>query len=216
MTDRAALVDVDGTLVDSNYHHAIAWSRALHEHGHPVPLFRIHRLIGMGGSEMLESLIGHADETIEKAWRGYFDALLPEIRAFADAGALLDGLHARGFAVVLATSSPADLLDALREKIGADHAIDAVVTASDVEDAKPAPDVFAVALEHAGVDAEHAIALGDTVWDVKAAHRTALQCITLESGGISRAELLEAGARAVYADASELLRNLDESPFATF
>ena len=145
MTFAAVLFDVDGTLVDSNYHHTLAWARALHTHGHDIPLFAIHRLIGMGGSEMLEALIGAADERIKEDWRHGFDQLLPEIIAFEGAGELLRAVHERGVTVVLATSSPEDLLRELRAKLDADYAIDDTVTSGDVEDAKPQPDIFDVA-----------------------------------------------------------------------
>ncbi len=143
------LVDVDGTLVDSNYHHALAWSRALRAHGHDAPLASIHRLIGMGGSKLLEQLIGAPDDDIEASWRCHFDQLLPEVRAFDAAGELVSWLHGAGLVVVLATSSPPDLLDAMLDKIGADGAIDVAVTADDVDQAKPEPDVFDAGLENA-------------------------------------------------------------------
>src|SRR4051812_48572752 len=103
------LVDVDGTLVDSNYHHTIAWSRALLDHGRHARLAAIHRLVGMGGSQMLETLIGESDDAIEEGWRSHFDELLPEIRAFDGAADLLHAFHDLGLTVVLATSSPEDL-----------------------------------------------------------------------------------------------------------
>jgi len=210
----AALVDVDGTLVDSNYHHAIAWSRALRAHGERARLAAIHRLVGMGGSNMLEQLIGRADESIERDWQKNFEALLPEIDALDRAGDLLRTLHARGLTVALATSSPKDLLESLREKFDADDAIDHVVTATDVESSKPDPDVFTAAAEKAGVAPGAAIVLGDSVWDVEAARRAGIACVALECGGFSRAELLDAGAVAVYEDPAALLEALDESPFA--
>ena len=212
MAGAGVLVDVDGTLVDSNYHHTIAWSRALRDHGSNARLAAIHRLIGMGGPQLLETLIGRSDDAIAKSWRAHFDELLPEVYPFDDAAELLRAMHSRGLTVVLATSSPADLLDEFRSKIGADDAVDVVVTASDVEEAKPEPDVFEASLAKADLRRERALVLGDSRWDAQAAARAHLPCVALETGGFSRAELEEEGVVAVYSDPSDLLEHLDESP----
>jgi HAD superfamily hydrolase (TIGR01509 family) len=214
MTGAGVLVDVDGTLVDSNYHHTIAWSRALRDHGCNARLAAIHRLVGMGSRQLLETLIGRSDEEIAKSWRRHFDELLPEVFVLDHADELLRALHDRGLTVVLATSSPEDLLDAFREKIGANEAIDLVVTASDVEEAKPEPDVFEIALTKADLKREHAVVLGDSVWDAQAAARAGLACVALETGGFSRAELESDGVVAVYRDPGDLLEHLDESALA--
>ncbi|HVE94299.1 MAG TPA: HAD family hydrolase [Acidimicrobiales bacterium] len=209
---RAVLADVDGTLVDSNYHHALAWFRALCDHGHVIPLVDIHRRVGMGGSQMLEELIGHADEDIEADWRQNFEEMLPEIEPFARVADLLHACAGRGVRVVLATSAPSDLLAALRAKVDADDWIHAKVDADDVAEAKPEPDVFAAALAKAAVAASDAIVLGDSTWDVLAARRAGLGCVCVLSGGYGRAELLDAGAVAVYRDVAELLDAFDDSP----
>jgi len=210
----AVFVDVDGTLVDSNFHHAIAWSRALRDHGENARLAAIHRSVGMGGSELLTALIGHDDEAIRTSWRDHFDALLPEVVAFERAAELLRAFHAHGVTVVLATSSPEDLLDQLRAKFGADDAIDIVVTAGDVDHAKPRPDIFEAALEKSKATPERVLVLGDSVWDVEAAKRSRLRCVGVETGGFSRMELEAAGAVAVFRDPGDLLARLDQSPFA--
>lgn len=214
MTGAGVLVDVDGTLVDSNYHHTIAWSRALRDHRCNARLAAIHRLVGMGSTQLLETLIGRSDEEIAKSWRQHFDELMPEVCVLDHADELLRALHDRGLTVVLATSAPEDLLDAFREKIGANEAIDFVVTASDVEEAKPAPDVFEIALTKADLTPKCAIVLGDSVWDAQAATRAGLACVALETGGFSRAELKSDGVVAVYRDPADLLDHLDESPLA--
>jgi HAD superfamily hydrolase (TIGR01509 family) len=206
----AWLVDVDATLVDSNDHHTIAWSRALRDHGEDARLAAIHRLIGMGGRELLGELLGRDHQAIRRSWRTHFDALLPEVRAFVGAADLLRALHCRGSQVVLATSSPGDLLEHMRSLVGADDAIDEVVSADDVDRAKPAPDVFQAALERAGIAPEHAMVLGDSVWDVRAAGKAGIACVGLESGGFSRCELLDEGAALVYADPGDLLAHLDD------
>jgi HAD superfamily hydrolase (TIGR01509 family) len=215
VTGAGVLVDVDGTLVDSNYHHTIAWSRALRDHGSNARLAAIHRLIGMGSSQLLETLVGRSDDAMAKSWRAHFDELLPEVYALDGAGELLRALHGRGLTVVLATSSPADLLDGFRSKIGADDAIDVVVTASDVEEAKPEPDVFEASLAKAELGRERAIVIGDSTWDVQAAARAELRCVALETGGFSRAELEAEGVVAVYRDPVDLLEHLDDSPIRT-
>jgi HAD superfamily hydrolase (TIGR01509 family) len=221
MAEVGILVDVDGTLVDSNYHHTLAWSRALRDHGRNARLAAIHRLIGMGGTELLRSLFPEDVEddpdhdAIKASWPTHFDALLPEVYAFEGAADALRALRAKGLTVVLATSSPADLLEELRRKIGGDDAIDVVVTADDVERAKPEPDIFRVALDKAGLTAGQALVLGDSVWDVEAARRAGLGCLGVETGGFSRLELEAAGALHVFRDALDLTANLGTGPIAT-
>ncbi|HLM19820.1 MAG TPA: HAD family hydrolase [Acidimicrobiia bacterium] len=212
MPNAGVLVDVDGTLVDSNYHHTLAWSRALRDHDQHARLAAIHRLVGMGSSELLTELGIRGDhDAITCSWRTHFDRLLPEVVAFAGAAELLRGMQALGLTVVLATSSPEDLLDALRAKIDGDDAVDVVVAADDVEQAKPHPDIFETALEQSGLDRECAIVVGDSVWDVEAASRASLPCIGVETGGFSRLELEQAGAVQVCVEPLDLLAHLDTS-----
>src|ERR687893_155439 len=143
----AVLLDVDGTLVDSNYFHTVAWWRALRAKGHVVPMARIHRLVGMGADTFLEELLGKPDD-----------------------------------------------VEVLRRTLGADEWIDGAVNSSEVEASKPAPDIFGRALEVAGATPDEAVVVGDTVWDVKAAAACGITCVTVTCGGISGAELQEAGA----------------------
>jgi HAD superfamily hydrolase (TIGR01509 family) len=212
VTGSGVLVDVDGTLVDSNYHHTIAWSRALRDHGCNARLAAIHRLVGMGSSQLLETLIGRSDEKIAESWRTHFDEFLPEVLVLERAAELLRSMHDRGLTLVLATSSPEDLLDVLRAKIDADDAVDFVVTADDIRTAKPEPDVFAVSLEKADLEREHTVVLGDSVWDAQASARAGLACVALETGGFSGPELEAEGVIAVYRDPGDLLDHLDDSP----
>ena len=210
---RAVLFDVDGTLVDTNYLHVLAWRRVFLEQGEPeVTGARIHRLVGMGSDEMLETLFGRPRPELKPERARHFDALKSEIRAFPRAGDLLRAVHDRGIRVVLATSAEKSDLEALLKAIDADDAIDAVTSAGEVEQAKPAPDLFCVALEEAGTAPEATVVVGDTVWDVKAATRAGLSCVAVTSGGISRAELEAAGAVAVYEDVGALLDDLEDSP----
>jgi HAD superfamily hydrolase (TIGR01509 family) len=210
---RAVLVDIDGTLVDTNYLHILAWRRVFLERGEPhITSARIHRLVGMGTDQLLETLCGRPRPELKPERARHFDALKDEIRAFPRAADLLRTVHDRGARVVLATSADKADLEALLAAIDADDAIDAVTGAAEVDEAKPAPDVFETALERAGTAPEATVVLGDTVWDVKAASRAGLPCVAVLSGGIGRAELEAAGAVAVYDDVAALLEGLDDSP----
>jgi HAD superfamily hydrolase (TIGR01509 family) len=208
----AVLFDIDGTLVDSNYHHALAWRRALLAHGHDVPTAEIHRRIGMGSPQLMEQLIGRPDDAVKSAWRDEFRGLQGELRALPGAADLLRDLARRGCTIVLATSSEEEDVEALLDAIDAPDAIAGLTSSGDVEEAKPDPEVFAAALEVAGRGADEAIAVGDTVWDVEAARRCGLDCVGVLTGGISAAELLQAGAVAVHRDLVELRRSIDDGP----
>jgi len=210
----AVLLDVDGTLVDSNYLHTMAWARAFAEHGVEVATSTIHHCIGMGAQEMLQSLLGEAREDLSEAHSRHMGELRAEMRRLPGAQELLRALKHSGLRVVLATSAKADEVDALRKVIDSDDAIDAVTSSQDVENAKPAPDLFLTAAEAAGVPPERAIAVGDTVWDVRAATAAGMRCVCVCTGGIGAHELREAGAAAVYDDCRDLLRWLDQSPIA--
>ena len=209
---RGVIFDIDGTLVDTNYLHAIAWRRAFVDCGEDVATARIHRMIGAGSEVLLRELLGDVRTDVKKAWRGHFDELKPEIRPFADAASLLRAVKERGATVVLASSSEQEDVDALLAAIDADDAIAEVTSAGDVSDAKPSPEVFQMAMDKAGLDPAGTVAVGDTVWDVEAAARAGLRCVCVLSGGIGQAELDAAGALAVYPDVSTLLRDLDGSP----
>jgi HAD superfamily hydrolase (TIGR01509 family) len=198
------LFDVDGTLVDTNYLHALAWSRALRDAGEWAPMNAIHRLVGMGGDQLVVELLGHPSPAADAARPGRYAALTGDIRAFPGAADLLRRTHGAGLVVVLATSSPAEELAVAQKVLDAEDAIDARSSAGDVERAKPAPDVFRRAMEKAAVDPGRALAVGDSVWDVQAARAAGIGCVAVESGGFSRHELSEAGALHVYRDVKEL------------
>jgi HAD superfamily hydrolase (TIGR01509 family) len=214
MTKAAVLVDVDGTLVDSNYLHALAWFRALRDAGRVVPMARLHRLIGMGSDQLMEEVVGEYDDALSDAVAQQFAPLRDEVTVFPRAAELLRTLHENGLTVVLATSGRPDDVRAIREKLDADEWIDEQVSSEEVDRSKPAPDIFGVALERAGTDADHAIVIGDTGWDVDAAARCGLRCVTVTTGGWSRPELEGHGAVAVYEDVAELLDDLDRGPIA--
>jgi HAD superfamily hydrolase (TIGR01509 family) len=218
-TRGAALFDIDGTLVDSNYLHVDAWLRAFHAVGRPVDSWQIHRGIGMGSSQLLATLLGDAvDELGDKAEELHSDFYRRSaelLRPFEHARDLVTTVAGHGVKVVLATSAAPDELDRLRSTLDVEEAIAEITSSKDVEEAKPEPEIVEVALERAGVPAERAVFVGDAVWDVVAAKRAGVPTIGLLSGGISAAELLDAGAIAVYDDAAALLRELDASPLAT-
>jgi HAD superfamily hydrolase (TIGR01509 family) len=215
MANAAVLLDIDGTLVDSNYFHVVAWSRAFRKHDLTVTLNAIHRLIGMGADQLLERLAPDDDaDAIEKAWQREFAQLRDEITALPGAADLVRTLKERGFTTVYATSGQPDDVEALRKVIDADDYVDHVVNSSEVEQSKPAPDIFEVAMQRAGVSANQAIVIGDTVWDAQAAAACGLRCVAVLTGGISKAELTDAGAAAVYDSAANLLQHLDDGPIA--
>jgi HAD superfamily hydrolase (TIGR01509 family) len=214
MTD-AVLFDIDGTLVDSNYLHIEAWARAFDAVGAAVNSWRIHRGIGMDSAKLLEELLDGRpeDASIAKELHDqHYSSMADRLRPFDGARAIGAELSSRGFTVVLATSAPEDELDDLRRVLDIEDSISVVTSSEDVETAKPAPDIVQVALERAEVDASAAIMIGDSVWDVKAAMRAGVRCIGVLSGGISEAELRDAGAIAVYPDVAALLAALDDSP----
>lgn len=208
------VLDIDGTLLDSNYHHSLAWARAFAHVGRDVPVWRIHRCIGMGGDRLVAAVAGDEAEAkdgdrVRDRWEQEFDALIEETTLLDGARELLDALAERGLEVVLASSSiprhaehPLELLDAERRA-------DGWTTSEDAEDSKPHPELIEKALERAG--GGRAVMVGDAVWDVESATRAGLPTIGVRSGGTSAAELLEAGAVAVYDGPRDLLDHLDEA-----
>lgn len=215
MTSKAGvLFDVDGTLVDTNYLHTLAWSRALRDAGEWAPMNAIHRLVGMGGDQLVPELLDRMNEKAKEGRSDHYRRLMGDARVFPGAAALLRRCHEAGLAVVLASSSPADELDELRRLIDADDAIDAVTTADDAERSKPAPDIFVVAMERAGIEPARALVIGDSIWDVQAARSAGVGCVAVETGGFSQHELSEEGARHVYRDVEELLQQFLTSPLA--
>lgn len=209
------LFDVDGTLVDTNYLHTLAWSRALRDAGEWAPMNAIHRLIGMGGDQLVAELLGHDCQEASERRAARYRELIGDARVLAGARELLRRLHDEGVIVVLASSAPTDELDAMVDLLDVGDAIDATTSADDVEESKPAPDVFEAALRAGGVDRERCLVVGDSVWDVDAARSAGIGCIGVESGGFSAHELRERGAVAVFRDVDELLAQLHTSPLGS-
>ncbi|WP_431238040.1 HAD family hydrolase [Mycolicibacterium aichiense] len=218
MTKPAVLFDIDGTLVDSNYLHVHAWQQAFHEVGLPVQAWHVHRSIGMDGSTMVEELSNGADDDAQKRLKDshtrHYEAGADLLTALPGARELLQRVADLGLQVVLATSAPENELAMLRKTLGCDDLVSAITSSEDVEEAKPRPDIVNVALDKAGVPAQQAVFIGDTVWDVEASARAGVPCIAVLSGGVGRGELEKAGAAAIFDDAQELLDNLDRSPIA--
>nr|WP_271212444.1 HAD family hydrolase [Rhodococcus wratislaviensis] len=215
---RAALFDVDGTLVDSNYLHVRAWQRAFREVGHDVDAWRVHRAIGLDSSLLLESLLGDDADTLgdraKDLHKTYYLGVRDSMRPLAGARELIRELHGRGVQVVLATSAPEEELDVLREVLSVDSYIAHTTSSEDVDSAKPDPGVVRAAMDRSSTSSGTAVMVGDAVWDGKAASRAGVTFVGLLSGGISRAELTEAGAEAVFEDAQDLLDHLESSPLA--
>jgi phosphoglycolate phosphatase-like HAD superfamily hydrolase len=215
--ERIALVDVDGTLVDSNYQHSLAWYRAFRRVGLVFPLWRIHRHIGMGGDQFVPSLAGdtvereHGDE-LRAAWAEEFDPLLPEVAPVDGAHDLLADLRDAGVRVVLASSGKPEHVDAFLDLVDGRDVAEAWTTSEDVERTKPAPDLLAVALEKlaetgrpAAGDAD-VVVIGDSTWDCVAAGRLGARSLAVRTGGFARDELLEAGAEDVYDSLPDLAK----------
>jgi len=208
------LFDVDGTLVDTNYLHVVAWWHAFRAHGHTIPMRRLHETIGQGSGRLVETILGNADEDVANAHTDFYGPFLHQLAPLAGAADLLRATKGAGLAVVLATSASAKEADHLRAALDADDVIDEVTNKDDVEESKPDPDIVQTALEKAGLEAANALFVGDTVWDVEAARRADLDCVAVLSGGIAEHDLRDAGAVAVYRDVQHLLDDFDDSPLA--
>ena len=213
----AAILDVDGTLVDTNYHHTIAWYRAFRQNEVVLPIWRIHRHIGMGGDQLVEALGGERLENekgddIRAAESVLYGELMSEVEPLQDARELIEDLKERGHAVVLASSAKKHEVEHYLDLLDARDLADDWTTSDDVEATKPEPDLVVAAVEKAG--GGEAVMVGDSTWDCEAAKRAGLDTIAVLTGGFSEAELREAGAMAVYVSIGDLRESLDETPLA--
>jgi HAD superfamily hydrolase (TIGR01549 family) len=218
MTKPIALLDVDGTLVDTNYHHAIAWYRAFREHGLTLPVWRIHRHIGMGGDQLVAAVAGKRVEdrqgdSIRAAETALYADLIGEVQPFADARRLLELLDGRGHRLVLASSGKRDEIDHYLELLDARDLVEAWTTSADVQRTKPEPDLVQVAMDKVG--GGEAVLVGDSTWDCKAAVRAEVPTVAVLTGGFAEQELRQAGAVAVFESLSDLCERLDETPLAS-
>ena len=217
MAAPAALLDVDGTLVDTNYQHAIAWYRAFRKHGIVLPLWRIHRHIGMGGDQLVAALCGEdveqrlGDEIRESEGGLYMD-LIDEVEPLPQARELIEELKRRGHSVVLASSAKGREVDRYLDLLDARALVDGWTTADDVERTKPHPDLVGAGIEKAG--GGEAVMVGDSTWDCEAARRCGVPTIALLTGGFSEAELRAAGAACVFESIGGLMERIAETPLA--
>jgi HAD superfamily hydrolase (TIGR01509 family) len=205
------VLDVDGTLVDTNYQHAIAWHRALRDHGYVVQLWEIHRHIGMGGDQLVAALIGEDGErddgeAIREAEGRAYAELIGEVQVMDGASELLRELHEDGATVVLASSAKEDEVNRYLDLLDAREVVDGWTTAADVERTKPEPDLIEVALAKAENDGP-AVMIGDSSWDVKAAEAAGIPTLAVLTGGFSAAELRAAGAGQVVESIGELRKD---------
>ena len=211
-----AILDIDGTLVDTNYQHALAWYRAFCEHDIVLPVWRIHRHIGMGGDQLVPALTSEQVERergddIREAESRCYRELIGEVRPMGDARRLIEDLHARGHKVLLASSAKQQELDRYLELLEARELVDGWTSSADVQATKPAPDIVQVALDRAGAAADEAVMVGDSPWDAEAAARAGVSTIAVMTGGFSEEELKDAGASAVYQSVAELRKDLDKT-----
>lgn len=208
LTADAYLLDVDGTLVDSNYLHVIAWQRALRDEGTDAPAAVIHASIGLDSAKLLDGIAPDADDELRdrilEAHSAHYRELSTELRVLPGARELLRVLHERGIRVVLATSAPQEEVDRQLAVLDAEQWIDALTTAEDVQTAKPEPDVFAVAIHRAGVPVERCVAIGDARWDMIAAAKAGVVAVAVETGGTDGGVLADAGAVSVHPGVREI------------
>ncbi len=207
-SDAALLFDIDGTLVDSTYHHAIAWQRAFDRHELHLPLWRLHRAVGMGGDKLVAHVSGddveeRLGDDLRSAWKEEYAELEAEVDPLPGSRDLLRHLTSQGWTVALASSGDPEFSRHAVDALGVGDDIALLTTSEDVEASKPEPDLLHVTLEKLG--AARAVMVGDTPYDVESAAKAGLACVALRSGGFSEAELTEAGAALVVDVPGDLL-----------
>ena len=215
MVPNAAILDVDGTLVDTNYQHALAWYRAFRSLGEIYPLWRIHRHIGMGGDQLVGAVAGddveeRCGDDIRDAEGEIYMAMIEEVRPFEGARELIAELGEVADSVVLASSAKEHEVDHYLDLLDARELASDWTTSAEVDSTKPEPDLVHVAMEK--VDAESGLMIGDTAWDCEAAARAGIPAVGLLTGGFGEAELRDAGAVKVFAGIEKLRERLEELP----
>ncbi|PZT91771.1 MAG: HAD family hydrolase [Gordonia sp. (in: high G+C Gram-positive bacteria)] len=209
-----AIFDVDGTLVDTNYQHALAWYQSFLRFGIVIPVWRIHRTIGMGGDQLVAALAGENTEkdhgdALRETWSEEFDSYIDDVQAFDGAHELLSEVKRRGFKVVLASSGKQEHVERFIDLIDAKTLADAWTSSDDVTASKPEPDLVRTALEK--VSGSHGVMIGDSTWDIIAANKLRVPTIAVQTGGYSPKELTDAGAVDVFESLPELTRKLDST-----
>jgi HAD superfamily hydrolase (TIGR01549 family) len=212
---KVAILDIDGTLVDTNYQHALAWFRAFKQHKVILPLWRIHRHIGMGGDQFVAALAGEETEEklgddIRAAEKALYFEKIDEVQTMPGAADLLDELVRRELQIVLASSAKEDEVEHYLDLLDARDRVHAWTTSADVQQTKPEPDLLGAAIERA--DSRDAVMVGDSIWDCEAAKRAEIPSIAVRTGGFCEPELREAGAAAVFLSLEELCAELDDTP----
>jgi HAD superfamily hydrolase (TIGR01509 family) len=214
-----AILDIDGTLVDTNYHHTLAWYRAFRQHQIVLPIWRIHRHIGMGGDQMVEALTDERTEreqgdAIRAAESVLYAELMPEVERMDGSRELIEELGRRGHKVVFASSAKAYEVDHYLDLLEARELADGWTTSADVEETKPEPDLVKAALERGDSQSDEAVMVGDTPWDVRAAREAGVKTIAVLTGGFAEEELRDAGAAGVFESVRELCSALDRTPLS--
>ena len=212
-----AILDIDGTLVDTNYHHAIAWYRAFRRHGIVLPVWRIHHHIGMGGDQLVGALTDEQTdrelgEKIRSDEKALYQELIDEVEPMEGSRELIEELRRREHTVVLASSASSEEVDHYLDLLGARELAEGWTTSADVEATKPEPDLVRAALDRAGGSSENAVMVGDTTWDARAASNAGVPTIAVLTGGFAAQELRGAGAVAVFESVVELAAQLDHTP----
>lgn len=214
---RGVLLDVDGTLIDSNDAHATAWVQALEEHGVKVSFEKVRKLIGKGGDKLLPEAAGiDADSAKGKKIslrRGeiFQSQFMPNLQPFPGARDLLIRMKQRGLRLAVASSAKKDELHELLRVCQVEDLLEKSTSSDDADNSKPSPDIVQAALKKNNLFAGETILLGDTPYDIEAASRAGVPSVALRCGGWSNADL--SGALAIYDDAIDLLAKFDQSPF---
>jgi HAD superfamily hydrolase (TIGR01509 family) len=211
----AAILDIDGTLIDTNYQHALAWFRAFMQFQIVLPIWKIHRAIGMGGDHMIEALCGKDKEAelgddIREAEKGLYQVLIDEVQPVQGARDFILDLKKRGHPVVLASSAKGNEVGHYLELLDCRDVVDAWTTSEDVENTKPDPDLVLAAIEK--VEGSGSVMVGDSTFDCEAGKRAGIETIAVMTGGFSEDELREAGAVAVFESIELLGRDLESTP----
>jgi HAD superfamily hydrolase (TIGR01549 family) len=211
---QVAILDVDGTLVDTNYQHALAWYRAFRQNDFVIPIWKIHRAIGMGGDQLVSHLIGEEaaaehEDAIRAAEKPIYLTMIEECEPLEGARDLIEDLRDRDRTVILASSAKGSEIEHYLDLLDARELANDWTMSDDVEETKPAPDLVRAAIEKAGSD--DAVMVGDTTWDIESARRAGIETIAVMTGGFSADELKEAGAAQVFESIEELRQRIGET-----
>ncbi len=209
-----AILDIDGTLVDTNYHHAVSWFRAFRDHDITLPIWQLHRHIGMGGDQLVLAVTDDETEDrlgdeVRSAESDHYMEMIDEVRPMEGAHALIAELSRRGHQVVFASSAKEQEVDVYLDLLDAREIAEAWTTSADVESTKPAPDLVNAALEKVDAKPDQAVLIGDTPWDVEAALKAGVPTLTVLTGGFSAQELTDAGAVSVFESVAQLREQLN-------